>query len=144
MSYTSFVGDSPTTKARRNTQQRRFTVFGTSTQAEFMKYFPIIVFILASTCLYGQDSRVYLDTANHFSISIPTCWIVEPRLGDQNNGLSVRLSDISEGGIVPSFHVSITPYENTTLEKYYKNYCRPFDSPNEDREIIQEGNYNKN
>jgi hypothetical protein len=87
---------------------------------------------------------VYLDTANHFSISIPTGWIVEPRLGDQNNGLSVRLSGISEGGIIPSFHVSITSYENTTLEKYYKSYCRPFDSPDEDREIIQEGNYNKN
>lgn len=111
-----------------------------------MKYLSIIVliFMSTSTCIYGQDFKLYSDTANHFSIGIPAGWIVEPRLEEENNGLSVRLSDISGGGIVPSFHVNIIHYGNTTLEKYYQNFCRPFDSPNERREIIQEGDYKKN
>jgi len=67
--------------------------------------------------------------------------MVEQKLKDSPVALSVRLNKLDEGGIIPSYIVNIIQYKNTTLEKFYKNYCRPFDSPNEDDKLIDEGDY---
>jgi len=106
-----------------------------------MRLFLIILVILFQTNLFAQEIKVYHDSLNHFTIDIPTGWIVEKKLKSDPVALSARLNRIDEGGIIPSFVVNIIQNTKTTFEKYYKNYCRPIESPNEDRVLISEDNY---
>jgi len=106
-----------------------------------LRLFLIILFVLFQTSLFAQDIKVYHDSLNDFTIDIPKGWVVEKKLKSDPVALSVRLNRIDEGGIIPSFVVNIIQNTNTSFEKYYKDYCRPFDSPNEDRVLISEDNY---
>jgi len=106
-----------------------------------MRLLLFILFIFFKASLFGQDNTTYFDTSNHFIIGIPKGWMVEQKLNDNPTALTVRLNKLDKGGIIPSYIVNIIQYKNTTLEKFYKNYCRPFDSPNEDHILIAEGDY---
>jgi hypothetical protein len=106
-----------------------------------MRLFLIMLFVFFKTSLFAQNFKTYHDSLNNFTIGIPKGWIVVKKLKSDPVALSVRLEKIDEGGIIPSFVVNIINNTNTTFEKYYEDYCRPFDSPNEDRVLISEDNY---
>lgn len=99
-----------------------------------------ILFLSFKICLFAQVEGVYHDSLNDFTIEIPNGWIIEKKISDQPVALSVRLNNINEGGIVPSYVVNIIQAK-TALDKFYLEFCRPFDSTNEDRVLISEDNY---
>ena len=109
-----------------------------------MRLFFIVLFVFFNTNLFAQNFKTHHDSLNNFTIGIPKGWMIVKKLKTDPIALTVRLKRIDEGGLIPSYIVNIINTTNKTLEKYYEDYCRPFDSPNEDHVLISEDNYSTN